>query len=44
MSVGEFLQRWLEDYVQHSCAAKTGDRYAEIVETTLLSHWLGEDA
>ena len=36
MTVGEFLQRWLEDYVQHNCAAKTGDRYAEIVRNHVL--------
>ena len=36
MTVGDFLQRWLEDYVQHNCAAKTGDRYAEIVRNHVL--------
>ncbi len=36
MMVGEFLQRWLDDYVQHNCAAKTGDRYAEIVRNHVL--------
>src|SRR5262245_20006593 len=36
MTVDEFLQRWLEDYVQHNCAAKTGERYAEIVRNHVL--------
>src|SRR5262245_34268746 len=36
MTVGDFLHRWLEDYVQHNCAAKTGDRYAEIVRNHVL--------
>jgi integrase len=36
MSVGDFLQRWLDDYVQHNCAAKTGERYAEIVRHHVL--------
>jgi len=36
LTVGEFLQRWLDDYVQHNCAAKTGERYAEIVRNHVL--------
>ena len=36
MTVGDFLQRWLDDYVQHNCAAKTAERYAEIVRNHVL--------
>ncbi len=36
MTVGDFLQRWLDDYVQHNCAAKTGERYAEILRNHVL--------
>jgi integrase len=36
MTVGDFLQRWLDDYVQHNCAAKTAERYAEIVQNHVL--------
>jgi hypothetical protein len=36
MTVGDFLQRWLDDYIQHNCAAKTAERYAEIVRNHVL--------
>jgi integrase len=36
MTVSDFLCRWLEDYAQHNCAAKTGERYAEIVRNQVL--------
>jgi hypothetical protein len=36
MTVSGFLQRWLQDYVQHNCAAKTGERNAEIVRNHVL--------
>jgi len=36
MTVSDFLHRWLDDHVQHNCAAKTGERYAEIVRNHVL--------
>ncbi len=35
MSVGEYLERWLADYAKNSVAAKTFERYAEIVRVNL---------
>src|SRR5215216_3329609 len=36
MTVGQYLERWLKDYAEHSVSPRTFQRYAGIVRTHLI--------